>query len=956
MKLTTGQKLQGFTVVRVRECARVGGTFYEMIHDRTGAELCYAANAEENKLFSVAFKTLPEDSTGVFHILEHSVLSGSRKYPVKEPFLDLIKGSMNTFLNAMTFPDKTVYPVSSKNEQDFLNLTGVYLDAVFAPRLTETDMIFRQEGWRIEVNEDGPAYNGVVFNEMKGALSDVNDRLMEETEAMLFPDNCYAFNSGGDPACIPGLTYEAYVDFYRRYYHPSNARIYLDGDLPLEKTLALIDGYLSGFDKLDFHAEIVRQRPVGGEKTVYYEADGRPGDRDQLVFAKILCDYDDIDRQMAAGLLTGVLAGTNEAPLKRAILSAGLAEDVDFMVHDGILQPAISLSLRNMKDANTAEIRRVIRETVEKTVREGIPKEELTAALNKAKFAYLLKPEPQGLYRNFDMLASWLYGGDPLLTIDLGDAFDRMERMIEDGGFEKLTEDLFLNGEGLCVLHMLPSDTLAAETAEAEAKRVKAVWDGMTAAEQETLRRSNEALTRWQTDPDSPEAKATLPVLPLSAVSELPETVPTGESEAAGVKVLYHPAATSGIRFVSLYFPMTSCSLEELKLVGFLEDLYGQLPTADHDALSLQREMKSYIGSFSVSVGGYARTGDFGHCVPTLRVTAGYLPENTEKALSLVREVLLTTDFSAKEKIREIVLQVNEGCRQRCIAAGNAVGISAVRSFASSLDAAMEAIHGISSVVRVRSLAERFDEEWEGFRALLERVSGAVIGRRRLLASVTCSEPVDLTGFLSSLPEGAEQPAEAVYASDLPRRLGVQIPAPVAYAVKGYHAGVSDDPDQAVLQLLGNVVTYSYLWGRIRIQGGAYGTGMRPFSGTGVSMMSYRDPSPAASLAAYDAAADFLTAYVDGDEELDKYILSTIAGLEPLATPLQKGLAADQVYLGGASYELRCARRRALLHADKPSLLRWRPLLTDLAEKGAVCVVAGEDALKTVPDLTVIRL
>ncbi|MCM1544105.1 MAG: insulinase family protein, partial [Ruminococcus sp.] len=453
MNMTKGTKLCGFTVERVREVKELSGELVEMIHDKTGAQLCWMNNGIENKVFCVGFKTIPQDSTGVFHILEHSVLCGSEKYPVKEPFVDLLKSSMNTFLNAMTYPDKTVYPVASRNEQDFLNLTSVYLDAVFAPALTTNPNVFYQEGIHTELNDGKPSYKGVVFNEMKGALSSVNDKIEYDMNKLIFPDNCYRFNSGGDPAVIPDLTYEHYAETYRKFYHPSNSRFFLDGDIPLEATLSMINSYLERYEKKEIEFDVEMQTPVSNEGTSYYEIDSEEGidGRDILALGKIVGTWKEKTKLTAAKVLCDVLADSNESPLKRAILSENLADDVEMGVMDSITQPYLITIIRNTDDSQSEKIRDIIRNTVSALVNDGISKEALHASINRLSFSIKQISEPQGLYRALSSYNSWLYGGDPLDYLVFDEMIAELRQMVDNGGFEKLPSELMLDENGTSV-------------------------------------------------------------------------------------------------------------------------------------------------------------------------------------------------------------------------------------------------------------------------------------------------------------------------------------------------------------------------------------------------------------------------------------------------------------------------------------------------------------------------
>lgn len=440
MNLNETAARHGFCVDRVRESEELHGQMVEMHHKKTGAQLVWVDNGEVNKTFCVAFKTLPEDSTGVFHILEHSVLCGSAKYPVREPFVELLKSSMYTFLNAMTFPDKTIYPVSSRNEQDFLNLAEVYLDAVFAPRILQDPNIFYQEGWHIELDENGaPLYKGVVFNEMKGAMSDVDEQIYQKTLDVLFPANCYGWNSGGDPKHIPDLTYEQFLRMYRRYYHPSNARIFLDGAIPLDKVLTLAEEYLSRFDRLDEKHEIPMQKPFAAEAEQAYEigAEEDTADKTMLTLAKIVAPWSDTVRVTATEILFDVLTGSNDAPLKKALLATGKCQDVGMSLDNAMAQPYMMLTLRNIADGSEQELRQMIRDTVQQLVKTGLDKEALTASINSSEFSARQPGEPSGLLRCIHALDAWLYGGDPMQPLLSEERYQKLREMAAGDGFDR---------------------------------------------------------------------------------------------------------------------------------------------------------------------------------------------------------------------------------------------------------------------------------------------------------------------------------------------------------------------------------------------------------------------------------------------------------------------------------------------------------------------------------------
>ena len=938
----------GFTLKQSRFLPELEATMVELVHEKTGAQLVWMDNKQDNKLFCVGFKTLPEDSTGVFHILEHSVLCGSAKYPVREPFVELLKSSMNTFLNAMTFPDKTIYPVSSRNGQDFLNLTGVYLDAVFAPRILTDPNIFYQEGWHAEVLEE-PCFKGVVFNEMKGAMSDVDDRIEQGMLNLLLPDTCYRHNSGGDPAHIPELTYEQFVDTYRRFYHPCNARFFLDGNIPLEQTLALITEYLNAAGEPVSIPEIHTQQPVCQESTAYYEvseAENSPR-KAILTLGKLLCTWRDRNTIMAAQVLCDVLAGSNEAPLKRAILATGLAEDVRMRVSDGTAQPYFTLQLRNMADDTAGTLRDVIRDTAKRLCSEGIRKNALDASINSFAYALRQKPEPQGLYRCISAFDSWLYGGDPALYLQHGDCITALREMAQTDGFEKLLSELLLQ-EDLCALHMLPSPTLGQQEQAAEQEKLDAY---LKTVDPEQLRRENEVLLRWQQTEDTPEQLATLPQLPLNQIGQMPPSPPTQVLEEAGVQVLYHGIPTEGIEYLNLYFTLEDYTQEQLTELSLITSLLNKLPAGALSTLELQEQVKRDIGSLSFSIGVYSNHQDPGNCTPCLTVTAGYLQENRDKAFGLIRTILLETDLDQTAAIREIVVQHAEMAKQRAMASGHALGVSVVQSHYSAEGVVVEAISGLTRLQSLRTLADHFDTLISQRIEAMQQLQRTVFCRSRLTASLTATRFDSLTALLDCLPQGSAPTQRAVYTAKLPKRLGIQIPAQTAFAVKGNHLSQCGRAYDGSLSVADSVLSLSCLWNRIRVQGGAYGAGMITDRTGPVGFYSYRDPSPARSLKVYDETADFLENF---REETDKYIISTVASTEPLRSPAALGRVADTRFFSGLTDQDRQETREQMLCATDEVLRSWADTLRTASHEGAVCVVAHKAALEECEDLQIV--
>ena len=950
-----GERYNGFTVTRIRTSEEITGRMVELVFDRTGTQVVWMDNGLENKLFSIFFKTLPEDSTGVFHILEHSLLCGSEKYPVREPFVELLKTSMNTFLNAMTFPDMTMYPVSSRNTRDFLNLTGVYLDAVFAPRILQDPNIFYQEGWHIEETEDGYGYNGVVFNEMKGAMSGPDRILSQKLQELLFKGTCYEYNSGGEPACIPDLTYEQFIRMYRKYYHPSNARIFLDGSIPAEETFALIGSYLSRFEKQDDCFEIPYVNAHPAEGTVSYELPREePIEKREYLSVGILYgDWKERARNMAVSILKNVLFDANESPVKRALLSSGLIEDISVDIEDSMQQSYLEMSIRNMVQGKADEVLELIRETARAELEKGLDREELHATANLMEFRLLEPDEPLGLDHCLSATGAWLYGGDPMMYMLFREDFAKVRAMIDDGTMERLLREVIVDNPNWVIIHGIPSYTQGEEERRDEAERIAAVTDCWTLQQREANAELCSALAEWQQTPDTPEQLATLPKLPITEIDEQIRTVPTEEQEQCGTKVLYHEVACPGVIHFKLYFRLTDYSPDELFLIARAGNIFGRLSTERYSALELLRRMKSAVGRLDVGLDVSARKKQNATCTPYLSVACSVLEANLEEAQDLILEVLTKTDFRQDDKIREILIQSDESFKQLAVRAGQSLAARNAMAGYSATAALGDRISGYSAIRRMHAMVQDLDTEVPPFIELMEEMKKRVFCRGRLVVSVTASHPVFLEKLLSALPEGEPAAAEASYESVLPLHMGCPIPSKTSYSAKGILLNRAVDGS---IRVAANIASLGFLWNMIRVQGGAYGTGVSASTWGGVSFYSYRDPEPARSLAVTGGIADYLRAFCESDEELDGYIISTLSDDEPLRTPREDGAAGDRMWFSGTTKEELLEERRQILGTTKEKILENLDVWEQFAAEGNYSIVGMEDKLKEQQDLCICPL
>ena len=953
MTFEVNQHVSGFLVREIRESGELHGRTMLMEHEKTGARLFWVDNGAENMVFSVTFRTPPEDDTGVFHILEHSVLCGSKKYPVREPFVELLKSSMNTFLNAMTFQDMTMYPVSSRNPRDLLNLAGVYLDAVFSPTVMEDRKRFCQEGWHIDRDEEGnPVYKGVVFNEMKGAMSDTDTLIDRQMMRQMFPDTCYGFNSGGDPEKITDLTYEKFKDQYRKHYHPSNAYFFLDGNVPMDEMLPLIASYLEGYERREELPAYCLQDPVGSEQTIQYELgqEETPENRGYLTLARITGTWKDRAENMARGIICDVLTGGNEAPLKRAALERELAQDLSISVDDTVLQSWITIHAENVTEGREQDILTLLDETGEKIRREGLDRNAVEASLNRAVYALREEDEPQGIGRCIRCLGSWIYGGDPTDALESAPIVKELKRLLETGRFDELAADMLLNRQNAAVLHTLPSLTLGEEKRRAEEAKLRGIVDAWSEEERQENIRLIEDIESWQESPDSPEALKTLPRLTKEDADIAPEWTGTELRDCEGVPVMIHELNCNGVVHLRAYFRLTDYSLEDITKVSQLAGLLGRMPTAKHDALTLQQEIKRWTGSMGFSLITRTEIGQNKNCAPYLTAFVSALEESREQAWSLLAEILTSTRFDDHGKMIEMFRQNELGARQRILGAGHLIGVKHVLSHYSADGAVKNALDGEPAARYIRTLAKKPEKELPGLMAVAERMMKETFCRRRMTVSVTAASPMMPDTLITAFPEGCAAPETASYRNEAPMKAGFRIPAQIGFAVRGWRI---NKPFEGSMWLATSILSLGYLWNQVRVQGGAYGAGIQIDRAGNLFSYSYRDPTPARTLTADSGEANFLRDFAKEGEELDSYIISALNELNPLLSPRDKGSLADGRFMTGYTREEAEKIRKQILNATPEDLIRCAEWLEPFAREGAVCVVAHQDALKACDELEI---
>ena len=947
-----GEVRHGFALKSVTDLPEVGGRLWRMEYVKNGAELAWLQRSDDNKTFGIAFRTLPGDDTGVAHIIEHSVLCGSEKYPVKEPFVDLLKSSLATFLNAFTSKDQTVYPVSSRNGRDFLNLADVYLDAVFHPRSAKDPVMFRQEGWHYEFAKDGSLVrNGVVYNEMKGVYANPESVAFYETCKLLFPDNLYRFVSGGDPEHIGELTFEGYRDFYLRHYHPSNARIFLDGDIDLDATLALLDSYLAPFGRRAIDADIPMQRPVSRAATVPYaiakgeDAAGKTLIADAWVFGS----YDETVKSLAFDVLAEALAGSNEAPLKKSLLEKGLCEDMSLDTF-AFRQQAAFLFAKNVPDGKADEFRRTVKDTLSALAANGLDRARLAAVLDRKEFQVrelFSGGGTCGLKFLNAALDQWLYGGDPANAFRAAENFKTLRARLAEGWFERFLAETLVDNPHHAQLTMEPSKTLAADRVKAEKDSLAKTLAGWSDAERARVKAETAAVDAFRGKVDSPEDLAKLPVLSLSDIPRRGRERHAPAEKVDGIETLRPDAGAKGVFYLSLCFSLDDFTADELAAVPFLATVLGELATGKRSALELKSALDAGLGRFDASVKTYAAApGDTKRAHTVFMVDVAALETKLDAVCALVPEVLLDTRFADRKAIADLLKQ-DRLARERETSTIGARILARRRAAApfSAKGMVDETLNGIAQLRHVQKAERDFDAAPDAAMKALSALAKRIFVKGRLTAVLSDNmQPAALRPLFAAFPAGSAG-APAVHTPPPRRREGFSVAAESAYAAKGSHLALAGTGCTGAEMVAARLMSLTFLWDEIRVKGGAYGGGLQVAPDGNAGFLSWRDPSPKRSLETYAKASEALRRFAAGAEALDRYIVGAVGASDPCLTPQGETSLAADLHFSGRTFEDVQRQRGEMLSATKADLVRFADVLDRLEENSAVCVIGGAAGL-----------
>lgn len=931
-------------------------------HKKSGARIAILSNNDDNKVFYIGFRTPPEDETGVPHIIEHTTLCGSKKFPVKDPFIELAKGSLNTFLNAMTYPDKTVYPVASCNDQDFKNLMDVYLDAVFNPNITKYEEIFKQEGWHYELTgkDDELKINGVVYNEMKGAYSSPDEVLSSQIYRSLFPDNTYSKDSGGNPEYIPKLTYEAYLDFYHKYYHPSNSYIYLYGDMDVVERLEWLDKeYLSLYDYKKVNSEINKQPAFDEIKNVEAQysitMDDSQENKTYLSYNRVVGDTLDEMLYQAFDVLDYALVSSPGAPVKQALIDAGIGDDVYGSYDAGILQPVFSFVAKNANASQADEFESIIENTLKEVVKTGINKEALLAGINSSEFKFReadFGQFPKGLLFGLNCLDSWLFDDmKPFIHLECLGTFAKLRKAVDTDYFEKLIQEYLLDNTHGSSVTVKPKRGLGNEREEALAKELSNYKASLSDEEIKKLIEDTEHLKKYQEEPSSDEDLRKLPMLTRADMKKNAMAFSNIEDELLDVKVVRHDIESNGIDYISFLFDAGDFAQSELGYLGFFTNALGLVSTEKYSYTDLANATNIYTGGISTGTASHPDIKDRNNFVFKFEVKLKVLEKNLDKALELMEQMLLSSDFTDTKRLGELVAQIKARLQANLSSSGHLV--AAMRSMSSFSRYALyqDELKGIAFYRSICHIEKELSESPKSVSDKLAAIARKLFARNRMLISFTGNNEAYgnakpslekvITGFnkMSAVGNQAEVHFNTAKEAFIDASQIQYVAKTGDFICEGYEY-------TGALRLLRIILSYDYLWINVRVKGGAYGC-MNTFLRSGESyFVSYRDPNLSDTLDVYDRIPEYIKSFSPDERDMTKYIIGTFSALDTPMNPEAKGSRSLSAYLEGITYEQIQKERNEILNAQPEDIRRLADLVEAVLKKDSICVIGNENMIK----------
>lgn len=966
MKWKIGDMVHGFRVNSMSHIEEVNSDAYLMEHVKSGARLMYLDNDDDNKVFYICFRTTPDNSKGTPHIMEHSTLCGSRKYPLKEPFVELAKGSLNTFLNAITWPDKTMYPIASRNDVDFHNLMDVYLDAVFYPNCLKNPQILMQEGWHYELeNKDAPlTYNGVVYNEMKGALSSpeaiMEDRAMEK----LFPDTTYGVESGGDPEVIPTLSFREFTEFHRRFYHPSNSYIYLYGDMDIEKTLDYLDReYLSAFDRRNVDSMVKTQAPFSKRVslTAPYGIAENEGTEGKAIHALYTAFNDHMSTMdsLAFRILNYVLIDMDGAPLKQAVLDAGLGSDLSGSYGDSYKQPVWIVEATGSEVDKQAAFADVVDSTLRSIALKGIDKDMLEAALNRTEFTARendYQGRPKGLFYGVRAMDMWLYDRNPMDALRYIDDMNRLRENLKTNYFENLLLRYVIKNPHQVLITMKPEKGLTEKMNRETAEKLASFKSSLSDEQLDKIMASTKALKERQASGETEEALKTIPLLSRKDLKRTVEEEVLEKERVSGVDHFHFQVHTNGITYVNFYFTLGNLKEEDIPYAILLSSLLRSLSTTKHSYTELARLSNAYTGGMSFALNGYGNVNDTSSYLPALTIRAKALTSKTDKLMDLLGEVINHTLFTDTKRLKELILQEKSEWDMSAFSRGHTLVMTRLTSYFSKGGEFAEQ-SGLSYYYFLADLVKHFDENKDALEEKLAAISKKIFTRNGLFFE-TIGEEEEKKTVLANLPlvlddmEEGEKAEPHVYSFPPESRNEAFLTSgKVQYVAKGGNFKSHGFAYTGALRVMETILRYEYLWKKIRVLGGAYGA-FTQFLRDGTAILcSYRDPNLSETIKAYEELPTYLENLTLSDREMTKYVIGTMAADEIQLTPSMKGERAMVHYLSGNTRESRMKIRDEIINCQVEDIRKLAPLVDSVMKDPYICVMGSEDRIQKDKDL-----
>lgn len=933
---------------------------YLFRHRKSGARVLILANDDENKVFSIGFRTPPPDSTGVPHILEHSVLCGSAKYPVKDPFIELVKGSLNTFLNAMTYPDKTVYPVASCNDVDYRNLMDVYMDAVFNPNIYTRKEIFMQEGWHYELESaQAPLkYNGVVYNEMKGAYSSPDDVLNRYCLNSLYPDTAYSVESGGDPDSIPDLSYEDFLAFHKKLYHPSNSYIYLYGNCDMAERLEYLDReYLSHYDCMKVDSEIKTQKPFESMHRVeaQYSVTEDEGISGRTYLSYNLSVGDTLDKKLyiAMQILDYALFSAPGAQVRQALIDAGIGDDIICSYESSLKQPMFTIAAKNTDEDRVDEFLRIINDTLTRIADDGINKDTLMAGINSMEFRYReadFGQFPKGLMYGLSLMDSWLYDEkSPFIHLAQNDTYEFLKNNIDTGYFEGLVRRYLLENTHTSLVILKPVINLTSDNDAKVAEKLAAYKASLSAEEIERLVKETKELKEYQSEPSTDEELKTIPMLTRDDIRKEPAPLYNDFEEISGVTVDHHNVYTNDVGYLKLSFDIGAVDTEDIPYVGLLGTALGYVDTDSYTYEQISNEIDIHTGGITSGLSTYEN-------IHTHKVSARFnvdckaIGEEYAKAMDLTREMIFNAHYDDYKRMKEILAEIKSRLQNRMVSAGHSSAVLACNAQYLETSRYSELTSGISYYRFISDLYDNFEERKEIISSKLNKITERIFTVDRLIVSLTGDDTVytavrdSLAGFIDGLPDVAYDTAERNFRYTNIRR-AYKSASQVNYVARCGSFGDKGIEYSPALKVFKTIMDYDYLWINIRVKGGAYGC-MNGYNVTGNGYFcSYRDPNLKQTDIIYEGIPEYIRNFNATEREMTKYIIGTFSGLDIPLTPQRKGSRSFESWMRGADEEYYRKDRAGVLNTYQDDIKALEPLIKAILSDNRLCVIGNSGSI-----------